>query len=278
MSNNNLPISSDNNNALVPLSAAGEWQTIVDNIIDNLADDELPEDVLKATEYLICGWPTAKVAKRIGRKKETIRGWLTKYPQIAVAVNYGQRELQKWRLAQLEQQFLSAVETSQQILDLGNENREIEEEVVPINPKVLAIKAQQARFIISLFAGQKMDIKVKSPSDETPLLKAKTNALDYLAKRIATELDDTITAKPEVTYRVIDSKTDATGPMLDENGNPYYGELGKFDENEDGIICHICGERQKKLYPHVTRHHKMSAREYEMIFMLDKGSLVEHGR
>jgi len=263
--------------ALVPLSAVEEWHSIVDRVIDELDGEEYPDDVLKAAEYLICGWPTYKVAERIGRRKDTIRGWLSRYPKMAVAVNFGQRELHRWRMARLEQQFISAVEASQDILDLGTPHRTVEN-MDGVDPKILALKGQQARFIISLFAGQKVDLKIRSPSDEQPQLKAQKDALDYLATRIAGELDNTIIARPETTYRVIDVNTDTHGPLLDTHGNPFYGTLGEFDQNEGGTLCHICGERQKKLYIHVTKGHKMKGREYEMVFMLDRGTLKEYGR
>jgi len=257
--------------ALVPLSAAGEWQTIVDTIVNDLSEEDYPDDVIKAAEYLICGWPTHKIAQRLSKKKTTIRGWLTRYPKMAVAVNYGQRELQRWRMAQLEKQFLSALETSQNILDAANENAE------PVNPKLLAIQAQQARFIISLFAGQKVDLKVKSPSDERPSLKAQQDALDYIADKITDRLN-TIEAVPETTtYRVIDASTGVKGPMLNENGDPFHGKLGEIDQNEKGTLCHICGARVGKLYLHVTSGHKIKDREYEIIFMLDRGTLKEYG-
>jgi len=287
MNNDNLPPAlsdlseeqaSEEVTALVPLSASGEWHTIVDQIIDELDHNEFPEKVLKTAEYLICGWPTHKIAKRLGTTKETIRGWLTRYPKLAVAVNYGQRELQRWRMARLEQQFVSAVEASQDILDLGTPYREAVVNLDGVDPKVLALKAQQARFIISLFAGQKVDLKVRGPADDQPSLKAQTDALDYLATRIAGELDNTVVARPETTYRVIDANTDTHGPLLDDKGDPYYGKLGEFDQNEAGIVCHICGERHKKLYIHITKGHKLKDRNYEMVFMLDRGKLREYGR
>lgn len=284
MTTNNLPpaLSEEEGEevtALVPLSASGEWHTIVDQIIDELEIVDAPDKILKAAEYLICGWPTHKVAKRLGTTKETIRGWLTQYPNMAVAVNYGQRELQRWRMARLEQQFVSAVEASQDILDLGTPHRESPViNLDGIDPKILTLKAQQARFIISLFAGQKVDMKVRGHDDEPPSLKAQEGALDYLATRIAGELDNTILARPETTYRVIDVNTDTHGPLLDDKGDPFHGKLSEFDQNESGTLCHICGERHNKLYIHVTKGHKMKERTYEMVFMIDRGKLREYGR
>ena len=146
-----MPIEAqDTKTALVPLSAAGEWHEIVDQIVDELTEEDIPDDVIKAAEYLMCGWPTYKVAQRLNKQTSTIRGYLSRYPRVAVAVNYGQRELQRWRLSQLERQFISAVEASQDILDLGTPHRQVQN-LDGVDPKVLALKAQQARFIISLF-------------------------------------------------------------------------------------------------------------------------------
>ncbi len=265
--------------ALVPLSAAGEWQTIIDDIVDTL-DANIPDQVIKAAEYLICGWPTHKIAERLNVKKETIRGWLTTYPKMAVAVNYGQRALHRWRMAQLEQQFLTSLETSQRILDMGIEKGRLEEnmqEITSADPKILAIQAQQARFIISLFAGQKMDLRVRSPSDDRPALKAQKDALDYIANQITDKLN-TIEARPETTYRIMDIKTGVSGPLLDGKGDPFHGTLGKIDQSDEGALCHVCGKWEAKLYMHVTKGHKMRVREYEIVFMLDKDSLKQYGR
>ncbi|MCK5613362.1 hypothetical protein KAR91_66445 [Candidatus Pacearchaeota archaeon] len=274
---NDLPEDESTGEELVPLSAAAEWQEIVDTLIDDLYDYDYPDEVLKATEYLISGWPSHQVAERLGVKRETVRGWLTRYPKMAVAVNYGQRELHRWRMSRLERQFLSAVEASQDILDLGTKHRTVEN-LDAVDPKILAIKAQQARYIIGLFAGQKLDLQVKGPSDEAPKLKAQKEALDYLADRISDNLGDTVTAAPETTYRVLDGQFNSGGPLTDDRGDPYHGILGELDKNEAGTLCHICGERHPKLYMHVTKGHKMKDRYYEIVFMLDRGTLKEYGR
>ena len=183
-------------------------------------------------------------------------------------------------MAQLEQGFLTALEVSQRILDMGTGRKRLEEnmqDTTSTDPKILAIQAQQARFIISLFAGQKMDLKIRSPSDDRPALKAQKDALDYIAKQITDNIN-TIEARPETTYRVIDANTGILGPLLDDKGDPFHGTLGEFDQDDTGTLCHVCGKRESKLYMHVTKSHKMKAREYEMVFMLDKDSLKQYGR
>ncbi len=264
--------------ALVHLSAAGQWHEIVDRIVDELLDEDIPDDVVKAAEYLICGWPTYKVAQRLSVQTKTIRGYLSRYPNVAVAVNYGQRELQRWRLAQLERQFISAIEASQDILDLGTPHRQVQN-LDGVDPKTLAIKAQQARFIISLFAGQKVDLNVRGPEDDKPALKAQQDALDYIADRVANRLEsiDAVPEKLVTTYRVVDVRDNKSGPMLDEHGDPAHGKLGEIETNEDGTLCHVCGERFGKLRIHVTQGHRMTDREYELVFMLSKGELKTHG-
>jgi len=264
--------------AMVPISAAAEWHEIIDRIVDELEAEDIPDEVIKAAEYLICGWPTYKVAQRLGTKPDIIRGYLSKYPRMAVAVHYGQRELQRWRMAQLEMQFLSAVEASQDILNLGTEHHRVHN-LEGADPKVLALKAQQARFIISLFAGQKVDLKVRSPEDDRPALKAQQDALDYIADKVSARLEsiEALPEKVETTYRVHDVKTGKHGPMLDEHGDPSFGELGVINTNEEGTLCHVCGDRVGKLRLHVTKGHKMTDREYELVFMLGKGDLKLHG-
>lgn len=273
-----LPEAENAGTALVPLSAAGEWHEIVDRIVDELNEEDIPDDVIKAAEYLMCGWPTYKVAQRLKKQTNTIRGYLSRYPQVAVAVHYGQRELQRWRLSQLERQFISAVEASQDILDLGTPHRDPVTSLEGVDPKVLALKAQQARFIISLFAGQKLDLQVRSPEDEKPALKAQQDALDYIADKVSGRLES-IEAVPEkrtTTYRVVDAKDRKSGPMLDEHGDPMHGTLGAFDSNEDGTLCHVCGDRVSKIRIHVTSGHKLTDREYEMVFMFEKDALKNH--
>jgi len=293
MTNKDIPLlddlSEEDNTSLVPLSAAGEWQEIIDQVVSGIMGkgEIIPEDVIKAAEYLICGWPTYKVAKRLNRSPSTIRGWLTNYPEVTAAIYQGQRELHRWRMSRLEQQFLSAVEASQRILDVGTEHdrprpmaqgEEDEDfEPVPINTKLLAIQAQQARYIISLFAGQKMDVQIEGPEERKPALKAEQDALDYIVGAIKEELH-TIDAVQETTFRIKDAQVGVSGPMLDDKGNPFYGELGEVDTNPEGTLCHVCGKRVPKLYMHVTNGHKMKERMYEITFMLDRGTLKEHGR
>ena len=272
-----MPEAENPGTAMVPLSAAGEWHEIIDHLVDELTEGDFPDDVIKAAEYLICGWPTYKVAERLGKQTNTIRGYLSRYPQVAAAVHYGQRELQRWRLAQLERQFISAVEASQDILDLGTPHRQVEN-LEEVDPKILALKAQQARFIISLFAGQKLDLQIRGPEDERPALKAQQDALDYIADKVSNRLES-IEAFPErqtTTYRVIDAKDRKSGPMLDENGDPMHGTLGEFDTNEEGTLCHVCGDRYSKIRLHVTKGHKLTDREYEMVFMFEKDALKKH--
>ena len=241
-----MPEAENPGTAMVPLSAAGEWHEIIDHLVDELTEGDFPDDVIKAAEYLICGWPTYKVAERLGKQTNTIRGYLSRYPQVAVAVHYGQRELQRWRLAQLERQFISAVEASQDILDLGTPHRQVEN-LDGVDPKILALKAQQA-------------------------------PLDYIADKVSTRLES-IEAFPErqtTTYRIIDAKDRKSGPMLDENGDPMHGTLGEFDTNEEGTLCHVCGDRYSKIRLHVTKGHKLTDREYEMVFMFEKDALKKH--
>ncbi len=265
--------------ALVPLNAATSWQEITNALVERLEKEELPEKVVKATEYLVCGWPMYKIAERIGSKGSTIRTWLKKYPAMALAVAEGQKALHLWRLSQLEQQFLLAMEISQELFDAEPgrfvENfEEGEEDIwIPTNHKLLAAKATHARFIIGLFAGQKLKIDIKTPEEERPPLKAGVDALDYLIDGISKRIDNHRAEPIEKVIRVIDNKSTDDKPIIDAKGNPFYGILGELDTDEEGSLCHICGKRALHIRQHIGGAHRIPPFDYEVTFMLDEGAL-----
>lgn len=245
-----------------------DWQNIVDGIVDQITDD-LPDDVIAATEYLLAGWDTHKIAKKLGVTRSTIRDWLKTYPAMAMAVRNGRQMLSKWRMKMLEQQFIEAVKQSEKILSLDLEDR-------AVNPKLAATVAQHARFIISLYAGQQIDINVKVDDGEG-LFKAKKDALAYIAEVVAQQRQ---AEEPiDVPYRVISIDPDnaANRPLLDPDGNPTFGKLGVFDTTDEGTLCHVCGKRYKMLARHVTRDHHMTTKEYEMTFMFSLGDMAANG-
>lgn len=266
--------------ALVPLNAAVSWQQITNTLVERLEKEELPEKVVKATEYLVCGWPLYKIAERIGSKGTTIRSWLKKYPAMAVAVAEGQKALHLWRLSQLEQQFLVAMEVSQELFDAEpgrfvESLEEGEEDIwVPTNHKLLAAKATHARFIIGLFAGQKLKIDIKTPEDEILPLKAGVDALDYLIEGITNRLDDNKSNPIETIIRVVDTKSKEDTPIVDEKGNPFHGILGELDVDKSGVLCHICGKRSSNIRQHIGGAHKMSPFDYKVTFMIPQGALT----
>lgn len=275
-------IPSDDKSFIVPtgkeekgllLSPATEWQTITEAIINELLENDIPDKVINAVEYLVCGWSLYKTAQRIGASTPTVRGWLEKYPSVAMAIAKGRRELHKWRFAQLEKQFILALEISQKILDT-EDFQIIDGEVVERKPnvKLLAVKARQARFILDLFAGRKLDIRIDTPAESKPPLRVGPDAIELLAELLKGNID---TGKPiETTIRVIDEKTIAQ-PMLDEKGDPLFGELGKIDTDEQGSLCHICGKRTPNLWRHVPITHKIKVTDYEVLYMLPPGTLRE---
>jgi hypothetical protein len=243
----------------------GEWADIVNQLVEELNGKELPDKVVEATELLLAGYPIYKAAKKIGSTTATIRRWLTMYPTMAAIVANGKRLLSKWRMAKLEQQFLSALEVSQEVLDTALDGE-------GVNPRVLTVVAAQSRYIIGLFAGQKIDVTVTHELGET-VMKAKTDALDYLAERLADQITGADMEPVEAVYKIVDSKPDDDGPMLDEEGNSPFGKIGELDTKEEGTTCHSCGRRLKNLAKHILTQHSMGVEEYEILYMLPEGSV-----
>lgn len=249
------------------------WRSICDRIVEELHEEDLPDQVIQATELILAGYPLYKVAKQCHVSTSTVRRWMTTYPTMAAAIANGHALLSKWRMGRLEQQFLAAVEKSQEVLglSLNGNNPETGESV---DPKVLTVVAAQARYIIGLFAGQKIDVTVTHEAGDS-LFKAKKDALDYIVEQLQQQRDNSDAEPIEAVFRVIDPKMDNEGPMLDEDGQPFHGELGKLDKNDDGMLCHICGKRYKALATHILKTHAIGTHEYELIFMLEEGSLKQ---
>ena len=242
-----------------------EWQEIVGRIVDGLGKDDLPERVVEATELLLAGWPVYKAAKRIGVQTTTIRKWLQVYPAMALAVANGRKLLSQWRMSKLEQQFVQAVAKSEEILDLDLTDKDV-------NAKLVATVAQHSRYIIGLFAGQKIDVNV-IVEEGSQTLKARNDALAYLAEELHRQRD---TEQPvEAVYRVIDVDPEegVQKPLLDQEGNSPHGQTGVLNKNTDGILCHICGKRFPQLTLHISTSHRMKVKEYELMYMLDLGAV-----
>ncbi len=241
-----------------------EWQSIVEQIIETTGLNDAPEKVIEATEMLISGFTTSEIAKKLGVSRSTVKEWMT-YEPVAKAVALGKELLIKWRMGQLEKQFLQAVKRSEEILNLDFYDKEV-------NTRLVAQIAQQSRFIIEMFLGKRVDVSVNMPSEAVPLLKASADALGYIAQELAKieKAEEII----EGNYEVIPPPPKE--PMVKEDGNPYYGEYGVADINEDGFLCHICGARVKRITAHVSERHKISARDYELAFLLELGTLEEY--
>jgi AraC-like DNA-binding protein len=240
------------------------WRDIIEKITDQLKEDEIPDNVVQATEYLLSGYTVIETAKEIGKSPATIRRWLNEYPIVAAVLADNRNMLQKWRMAQLEKQFLKAVRVSEEILDLSFDDRDV-------NPKIVGTVAMQARYIMGLFAGQKTDVTVRHElGDET--MNATKDALDYIANQLQQQREGADEEPIEATYRVIDEKKDY-GPLIGEDGNSRFGEIGTLDINQEGALCHVCGGRFKYLRNHTIRVHGLSANKYELLFGLDQGTL-----
>jgi len=253
-----------------PITGNEEWNEIANRISAELTVDNLPDRVIEATELLLAGWPIYKAARKLNVSSDTIRRWLSTYPTMAAAVANGRKLLSKWRMSKLEQQFLSAIERSQEVLELDLDGTNSEGNKV--DPKVLTVVAAQARYIIGLFSGQKIDVEVRHELGDT-LLKAKEDALSYLADRLAEQQVKADSEPVEAVFRIIDSKRATTGPVLDEHGDPPFGKLGQIDKTDDGILCHICGGRYKSVIKHLLTAHDVTVEDYETLYMLEEGSL-----
>lgn len=266
----------DNDKAITTVNQDADWQDIINELVEQLTGEDLPDKVVRATELMLAGYPTYKVAKKLYVTTQTIRRWLSTYPAMSAVIAKGRAALSQWRMQKLEQQFMSAVERSEEILNIPLDGvmDDYGGDGIKVDPKVLTVVAAQSRYIIGLFAGQKIDIDVHHDySDAT--IKAKQDALQYLADQLLSQQAKALDEPIETTFRVIDSKSDDSGPMLDEDGNPPFGEFGIMDTDEDGTMCHICGRRYKSLQKHVLTAHNLSTSEYEELYMIEPGTLYK---
>lgn len=247
---------------VVPSEVDESWRQIVDSIILDLDSEDIPDHVVRAMELLLSGFSIPDVAQELGVKNETVRKWLVRYPRISEILADNQANLVKWRMTQIDKQFLQALEVSRHVLSIPLDDD-------TVNAKLVGIIAAQARYIIGLRAGQKQDITVTHEMGDS-VLKARQDALNYLATRLTAQDDE----EPiETTVRVLDGKWDDQGPMLDEHGKSPFGIVGELDTTEDGTLCHVCGQRYKSLKRHALSKHNLGSTEYENIYGLEEGSL-----
>lgn len=251
--------------AIVPAGLNGTWAEMVDRLAEEMVNEPLPDKVIRAAELLVSGYPIQKTAAELKVTAPTVRRWLSTYPTLAAIVADRKKQLVQWRMGQLEEQFLKAIGVSRKVLDTDLTG-------FGVDPKTLTVVAAQARYIIGLFAGQKVDVQVTHELGET-VLSAKRDALDYLASRLAEQRGTADTEPIEAVYRVIDEKIDNNAPLLDERGNPPFGKLGEYTVDDGGTQCHLCGSYYKDLYKHVLLKHGMGSSEYEIAYMLDESSL-----
>lgn len=265
-----------NNKEITPYTVDKDlsWQEIVNDLVDQIAGEDandIPEKVISATELLLTGMPYYKVAQKLGVTTSTVKNWVKKYPSMALVLQKGRPLLAKWRIAKLEQQYLMAIEKSQEILEMDLYTDE--EDTNKPNAKLTGVVAQQARFIIDQFTKVNNEISIKSDG-ESVTMAASGEALDYVAKKIAEHRDKN--EPVEATYRIIDDKNTSEKyvPILDEHGKPFYGEMGKLNINENKKIqCHICGNYYKSLTAHLYGKHEIPPDVYELTFMLEEGAI-----
>lgn len=258
-------VSDSDSRQLVTFTGDTEWAHIVNALVDELDSADMPDKVVQVTELMLAGWPTYKAAKQVGVSASTVRRWMTRYPTMAAVLSNGKKLLSVYRMAKLEQQYAAAVERSQEILDV-----DLADELV--NSKILTVVAAQARYIIGLFAGQKVDVTVTHELGDT-VMKAKEDALDYIAQGLAEQRGGASVEPIEATYRIVDGKIDDDGPMLEPDGGSPFGELGELDVDHNGILCHICGNRYKSMHTHLSNKHNMTTNEYEILYLLEEGEV-----
>lgn len=253
------------------------WTTLIDQLYEQVTSDKnldwggLPSKILEATELLLSGHSLHDTSIKLDTTPQTIRSWMSKYPAMAIILSQGPQLLSKWRLSKLEQQFLTAVNKSYDILNLSLDGKT--NDGVEVDPKVLTVVAAQSRYIIGLFAGQQKDVTVRHEFGDT-ILKAKQDALDYLADKLQQQRGNAISGEEPLTieYRIIDERNEIGGPILDESGNPFFGMFGQVDKDVDGIQCSICGKRFKNIKSHIPKHN-ISLKDYQITFLLDDGAL-----
>jgi hypothetical protein len=245
-----------------------QWNQIVEKILADIdaEDANIPEKVIKAIEYLLAGFSLKETALNLGVHPRTVKRWLTRYPIIAKVLADHQASIAKWRMAKLERQLLKALECSESILDLNPKETEC------IDTKILSAQAMHARFIINLFTGQKLDVHVTHDVEGQLTLKASKDAMEYIAERTAEMLNESDIEPVEATYR-IESQSQNNPPLQTSTGDSNFGEMGVLDINPDGTLCHVCGKRYKGIKAHIQNSHGLSAVDYEIIYMLDPGSL-----
>lgn len=264
------------NKEITPYTADQDvtWQEIINDLVEQVAGedvDDIPEKVIEATELLLTGMPYYKVAQKLGVTTATVKNWVKKYPPMALVLQRGRPLLAKWRIAKLEQQYLMAIDKSREILEM--DLYADDEDIIKPNAKLTGVVAQQARFIIQQFTKVNNEISIKSDG-ESVTMTASDGALDYIAEKLAEHRskDEPV----EATYRVIDDKNTSEKyiPMLDEQGNPFYGEMGELTINEDDKIqCHICGNYYKSLTTHLYGKHEVPPDVYELTFLLEEGAI-----
>ncbi len=272
------------NDLIVPdLPEDDDWQEIVNRLVDTLGSDkDIPDKVVLAAEMMVAGLPTYKIAKKLGLSTNTVKGWLTRYPLMSLAVANARKDVQRWRLSLLEQQFVSAVMKSGEVLEARPEpvtdsygEIVIDDDGNPVmldpNAKLLGVQAQHARFLISMFMGNKIDVNVNI-RDESPVIKAKADALDYIAQRIGDLVEN---REPRETIVIVQDPKKESGPLLTEDDKPNFGQLGVLDISEEGILCHICGKRFAQLDIHIRTKHSLSNDMYETVFMIPPGGLKD---
>lgn len=234
------------------------WQKIVEELFDT--SEGLSELAMQIVEYAVCGYSKTKACKQLGI---TVYEWnktVKDNPAIAQLITDGLSLARKWRTAQLEEQYMDAINKSKEILQLSLSDD-------TVNVKLVGTIAQHARYVIDLFARNDLAPVASANADTDMALKASKDALDYLVEKIASSTDDEII----VTHRIVDADS---APKMKSDASPNFGELGVLEYDDDGKIrCHVCGVYAKNFVMHIRRAHSLEPMDYEAAYDLPEGEV-----
>ena len=266
MTNNNLSVVDE-----------GSWLELMESLaneVDNNVADR--EKIVEAAELLLLNYPLREVASILSVTQGTVKRWIRETPSLARVIAEKKVLVSRWRLEQLDRQMLLALKKSAEILSLdAQEKIEYDEDGNELpsekrtNVKLLGIQAQQSRYVIDTFMKNHPEVDVEQRG------KAVTLSMDGEAMGTLVNILSDVGKKhgpTEIVYEV-SSNTQNAQPLLDENGNPLFGEFMQLDMHSDGITCHICGKHFKHLITHVRTRHAVMEEDYCSIFMVDIDSI-----
>lgn len=253
--------------ALVPTTpealAALSWTEIVELLVESLTSEDVdtPDKVVRAAELMLSGYPRYKVAKELKVTPKTVKRWTEDYPIMMQIVKSGRTLLSMWRMARIEQQFISALEVSEEVLNASAEEVEDKEgNVTKTNAKVMGIKAQHARYILDLFMKNQhvINFNVDLTPETNASLLATESGLAYLAQAMKRTDEDVL-----------------EGQFTEAKEEIIYGTVGELSLEDGKTQCHTCGGFYQGLARHVQTKHNITPEIYEVQYDLEMGVVLD---